>query len=110
MGLEPSWFLCYWFGINTGGGVSVGIYMALVAGGGREMTALENFTLTVVPFTPENVFFGRAQEWPPQMFSLFFQKFCISCDKNYSEDVLTGIPILVKLLCRLQGVKGTQKI
>lgn len=44
------------------------------------------------------------------MFSLFFQKFCISCYKNYSEDVLTGIPTHVKLLCHLQGVKGTQNI
>jgi hypothetical protein len=33
---------------------------------------------------------------------------CILCDKNYSEDVMTGIPTDVKLLCRMQGVKGTQ--
>jgi hypothetical protein len=84
--------------------------VALVAGSGTEMKALEHFKSRCVPFTPENVFFGRAQEWTPQMFSLFFQKFCILCDKNYSEDLLTGIPTEVKLLCRLQGMKGTQKI
>ena len=83
--LGSSWFFLLLIGINTDSGVRVGIYVVLVVGG------LEHFNSRMVPFTPENVFFGRAQDWPPQMFSLFFQKFCILCDKNYSEDVLTGI-------------------
>jgi hypothetical protein len=96
-------------GINTGCGERVGIYVALVAGERKRNDGARTLRESrVVPFTPENVFFGRAQEWPPQMFSLFIQKFCILCDKNYSEDVMTGIPTDVKLLCRMQGVKGTQ--
>jgi hypothetical protein len=101
MDLEPSWFFCCWLGLILAAASALVYTWRSLPGSGREMTALEHFKSRVVPFTPENVFFGRAQEWPPQMFSLFFQKFCILCDKNYSEDVVTGIPTDVKLLCRM---------
>jgi hypothetical protein len=102
MGLEPSWFLCCWFGINTGGSARC---RGRKRDDGARTLHVENGA-----FHPGERVLRAGAGVAAQMFSLFIQKICISCDKNYSEDVLTGIPIHVKLLCHLQGVKGTQKI